>query len=149
MSLLRLIKGVIIMARVTGIGGVFFKSEDPVKLRKWYEEKLGIQSDEYGKTFLWNSVNPPHVGSTVWAPFKQQTTYFEPSQKQFMINFRVDDLPVLVEELSAKGVSILAPIMEESYGKFAHILDPEGNKIELWEPADEAMFDMLDEDGTK
>jgi len=134
-----------VLARVTGIGGVFFKSEDPAALRKWYEEKLGIESDEYGKTFLWNATEPPHVGSTVWAPFKQQTTYFEPSHKQFMINFRVDNLVELVEELQIKGVSILAPIIEESYGKFAHIMDPEGNKIELWEPVDEVMKDLVDE----
>ena len=105
------------MASVTGIGGVFFKCENPKTLRKWYKEKLGIESDEYGKTFLWNSTKPSEVGSTVWAPFKQQTTYFEPSQKQFMINFRVDDLVELVEELQTKGVEIIAPIMEESYGK--------------------------------
>ena len=134
-----------VLARVTGIGGVFFKSEDPAALRKWYEEKLGIESDEYGKTFLWNATESPHVGSTVWAPFKQQTTYFEPSHKQFMINFRVDNLVELVEELQIKGVSILAPIIEESYGKFAHIMDPEGNKIELWEPVDEVMKDLVDE----
>lgn len=137
------------MARVTGIGGIFFKSEDPSKLRKWYKENLGIQADEYGKTFLWNTTEPPNVGSTVWAPFKQQTTYFEPSQKQFMINFRVDNLPELVKELQEKGEDIIAPIIEESYGKFAHILDPEGNKIELWEPVDAVMLDMLSEEVPK
>ncbi len=137
------------MARVTGIGGVFFKSEDPIKLRKWYEEILGIQADEYGKTFLWNSTEPPNVGSTVWAPFKQQTTYFEPSQKQFMINFRVDNLHELVKELQEKGEEILAPIIEESYGKFAHIVDPEGNKVELWEPVDHVMNDLVNEEVSK
>jgi predicted enzyme related to lactoylglutathione lyase len=140
---------VLILARVTGIGGVFFKSEDPIKLRKWYEDNLGIQSDAYGKTFLWNATEPPNVGSTVWAPFKQQTTYFEPSQKQFMINFRVDNLPELVKELQEKGQEILAPIIVESYGKFAHVLDPEGNKIELWEPVDHVMHDLLNEESTK
>lgn len=137
------------MARVTGIGGVFFKSEDPIKLRKWYEDNLGIQSDAYGKTFLWNATEPPNVGSTVWAPFNAQTTYFEPSQKQFMINFRVDDLVELVGELQTKGVEIIAPIIEESYGKFAHILDLEGNKIELWEPIDEVMIDLINEENSK
>ena len=131
----------IALARVTGIGGIFFKSEDPTKLREWYEDKLGIKADEYGKTFLWNATEPPHVGSTVWAPFNQKTTYFEPSQKQFMINFRVNDLSELVEELQAKGVNVIDSILEESYGKFAHIVDLEGNKIELWEPVDEVMFD--------
>jgi predicted enzyme related to lactoylglutathione lyase len=136
------------LVRVTGIGGIFFRCKDPNVLRKWYEEKLGIESDKYGKTFLWNSTKPPYIGSTLWAPFKEETTYFEPSQKQFMINFRVDDLPVLVKELQAKGVDILTPITEESYGKFAHILDPEGNKIELWEPVDEVM-DLVNEEETK
>jgi predicted enzyme related to lactoylglutathione lyase len=133
------------MANVTGIGGVFFKCENPVILRNWYKEKLGIDSDEYGKTFLWNSTKPSEVGSTVWAPFTQQTSYFEPSQKQFMINFRVDDLIELVGELQTKGVEIIEPIIEESYGKFAHILDLEGNKIELWEPVDEVMLDLLNQ----
>ncbi|MDX1805911.1 MAG: VOC family protein [Paenisporosarcina sp.] len=137
------------MAKVTGIGGVFFKSEDPIKLRKWYEDNLGIQSDTYGKTFLWNATEPPNVGSTLWAPFKQQTIYFEPSQKQFMINFRVDNLSELVKELQEKGHEVLAPIVVESFGKFAHILDPEGNKIELWEPVDHVMQDLLNEGSIK
>ncbi|WP_342542288.1 VOC family protein [Paenisporosarcina sp. FSL H8-0542] len=134
------------MAGVTGIGGVFFKSEDPIALRNWYKEKLGIDSDEYGKVFLWNSVKQPGIGRTIWAPFKEETTYFEPSQKQFMINFRVDDLVELAEELQTKGVEILAPILEESYGKFAHILDLEGNKIELWEPIGENILDLANEE---
>jgi predicted enzyme related to lactoylglutathione lyase len=140
---------VLILAKVTGIGGVFFKSEDPIKLRKWYEDNLGIQSDTYGKTFLWNATEPPNVGSTLWTPFKQQTTYFEPSQKQFMINFRVDNLQELVKELQEKGQEILAPIVVESFGKFAHVFDPEGNKIELWEPVDQVMQDLLNEGSIK
>jgi predicted enzyme related to lactoylglutathione lyase len=85
----------------------------------------------------------------VWAPFKQQTTYFEPSKKQFMINFRVDNLLELVKEFQEKGQEILAPIIVESYGKFAHVLDPEGNKIELWEPVDHVMHDLLNEESAK
>jgi predicted enzyme related to lactoylglutathione lyase len=85
----------------------------------------------------------------VWTPFKQQTTYFEPYQKQFMINYRVDNLPELVKELQKKGQEILAPIVVESYGKFAQILDTEGNKIELWEPVNHFMHDLVNEESTK
>ncbi len=85
----------------------------------------------------------------MWAPFIQQTTYFEPSHKQFMFNFRVDNLLELVNELQEKGQEILAPIIEESYGKFAHILDPESNKIELWEPVDHVMQDLVNEESAK
>ena len=120
---------------ITGLGGVFFKCNDPVKLREWYHDKLGLTSDNYGRTFLWGGVE----GSTVWAPFPKDTTYFSPSDKEFMINFRVNDLVSYLEEIRAKDVEIIGEMAEEIYGKFAHILDLEGNKIELWEPVDTAM----------
>lgn len=117
---------------ITGLGGIFFKCENPVKLREWYSEKLGLSSDQYGRTFPWHDAN----GSTVWAPFSSDTTYFEPSAKEFMINFRVNNLPSYLEEIRGKGVEIVGDLTVEAYGKFAHILDLEGNKIELWEPID-------------
>jgi predicted enzyme related to lactoylglutathione lyase len=120
---------------ITGLGGVFFKCNDPEKLREWYHEKLGLSSDQYGKTFLWGDTE----GSSVWAPFAKDTTYFSPSDKEFMINFRVNDLPSYLEEIRTKDVEIVGELQVEVYGKFAHILDLEGNKIELWEPADSEM----------
>ena len=120
---------------ITGLGGVFFKCHDPVKLREWYAEKLGLTSDQYGRTFLWGDTK----GSSVWAPFPKDTTYFSPSDKEFMINFRVNDLSSFLEEIRAKDVEVVGELTEENYGKFAHILDLEGNKIELWEPNDSAM----------
>ena len=120
---------------ITGLGGIFFKCNDPDKLREWYHEKLGLSSDQYGRTFLWGDTK----GSSVWAPFSKETTYFSPSDKEFMINFRVNNLVTYLEELRAKEVEIIGELTEEVYGKFAHILDLEGNKIELWEPIDAAM----------
>ena len=120
---------------ITGLGGIFFKCNDPDKLREWYHDKLGLSSDQYGRTFLWEDTK----GSSVWAPFSKETTYFSPSDKEFMINFRVKDLVTYIEELRAKEVEIIGELTEEVYGKFAHILDLEGNKIELWEPIDAAM----------
>jgi len=117
------------------LGGIFFKCNDPEKLREWYHEKLGLSSDQYGRTFLWGDTD----GSSVWAPFPKDTTYFSPSDKEFMINFRVNDLATYLEELRAKEVEIVGELTVEVYGNFAHILDLEGNKIELWEPIDSAM----------
>lgn len=117
---------------ITGLGGVFFKCNNPVKLREWYHEKLGLTSDIYGRTFLWDDAE----GSSVWAPFSKDTTYFGPSNQAFMINFRVNDLVTYLEEIRAKDVQIVGELKEEVYGKFAHILDLEGNKLELWEPID-------------
>ncbi|AOV08171.1 VOC family protein [Sporosarcina ureilytica] len=122
---------------ITGLGGVFFKCNDPEKLREWYAEKLGLATEQYGRTFSWNDPK----GSSVWAPFPKNTTYFSPSDKEFMINFRVNDLPSFLEEIRAKDVEIIGELTEVSYGKFAHILDLEGNKIELWEPVDPPITD--------
>lgn len=126
------------MVKVTGLGGIFFKCENPEMIQEWYEKNLGIPSNEYGTTFLWrDEKNPETVGSTVWAPFKEETTYFAPSEKEFMINYRVENLDLLLNQLKGNGVEIVGEIDQQPYGRFAHIMDPEGNKIELWEPHDE------------
>ena len=123
--------------RVTGVGGVFFKAEDPEKLRDWYRDHLGLVTNEYGSLFEFRSTdNPEEKGYLQWSPFSAGTKYFEPSKKDFMINYRVENLERLIEQLRAEGVTILDTIESYEYGKFAHIIDPEGNKIELWEPVD-------------
>jgi predicted enzyme related to lactoylglutathione lyase len=125
------------MKRVTGLGGVFFKSQDKTALTKWYSDRLGLDADEYGKMFQWrDDENPESRGYTVWSPFKEDTKYFEPSSKPFMINFRVDDLAGLLAALRQEGVQVVGEIQDEENGRFGWIMDPEGNKIELWEPVD-------------
>ena len=122
------------MKRVTGIGGVFFKTTDPKKTKEWYAKHLGFGLEEYGTNFEWRKLDAPEEkGSTVWSPFKQDTKYMEPSQKEFMINYRVENLEWLVEELKKEGVTICDAIDVSEYGKFVHIMDSDGNKIELWE----------------
>jgi len=125
--------------RVTGIGGVFFKSEDPAALRDWYRKHLGLNTDDYGCTFWWKD-NDGNAASTQWSPFAADTTYFEPSQKQFMQNFRVSDLKGLLDKLKNEGVIVAGEPEFFDYGSFGWILDPEGNKIELWEPNDHAFL---------
>ena len=123
------------MKKVSGIGGVFFKCKDPQKVKDWYAKNLGVVGDEYGVNFEWiQADDPSKKGMTVWAPFPDSTKYFDPSEKDFMINYRVENLEALVAELKSAGVTILDEIATYDYGKFVHILDPEGNKIELWEP---------------
>jgi predicted enzyme related to lactoylglutathione lyase len=125
------------MKRVTGIGGVFFKCKDPDSIKTWYKTHLGLDTNEWGTTFKWRQeADPTQKGSTQWSPFSDKTNYFEPSTKEFMINYRVENLDALVEELRKEGVTILDQIETFEYGKFVHILDVEGNKIELWEPYD-------------
>ncbi|GAB1467618.1 VOC family protein [Candidatus Cloacimonadota bacterium] len=121
------------MSKVKGIGGIFFKCQDPQKLKEWYNEKIGLATDQYGAGFRWLQADGKTEGFTQWSLFPDNTDYFEPSQKEFMINYIVEDLEELVEELKAKGVTILDEISVYDYGKFIHIADPEGNKIELWE----------------
>jgi predicted enzyme related to lactoylglutathione lyase len=121
--------------KVTGIGGIFFKSENPKEMREWYAKNLGVPATDYGATFDWlEKDDPKKEGSTTWSPFKEDTKYFEPSKKDFMINYRVEDIEGLVADLKANGVTIVDPIEDSPYGKFVHILDLEGNKVELWEP---------------
>ncbi|KOY86053.1 glyoxalase [bacterium 336/3] len=123
------------MKRVTGLGGIFFKTKNPQQTKDWYQKHLGLPTDDYGATFEWRDAeNPEEKGSTVWSPFKEDTQYFAPSQKDFMINYRVENLVELVEVLKSEGVIILDEIETYDYGKFVHILDLDGNKIELWQP---------------
>jgi len=123
--------------RVTGIGGIFFKCKDPKKVREWYQTHLGLNTNEYGSVFEWyQGADSTKKGFTQWSPFNDKTKYFEPSTKDFMINYRVENLEKLVEELKKEGVTIVDKIETFEYGKFVHILDVEGNKIELWEPND-------------
>jgi len=123
--------------RVTGIGGFFFKAENPQKLVDWYSKHLGLKTDDYGSTFWWKDKNGKDC-STQWSPFADDTNYFDPSKKQFMQNFRVVDLEKLLEKLLHEGVTIIGEMETYDYGKFGWILDIEGNKIELWEPIDKA-----------
>jgi predicted enzyme related to lactoylglutathione lyase len=123
--------------KVTGIGGIFFKCKDPVKMREWYDTNLGLVTNEYGSLFEFRSTdNPEEINYLQWSPFGEKTKYFEPSKKDYMINYRVENLEGLIKELRADGIEIVGEIQEFEYGKFAHILDPEGNKLELWEPVD-------------
>jgi len=125
------------MKRVTGIGGIFFKTDDPEKMKSWYGKHLGIQTDQYGGVFRWkNAEKPDQTCYTAWSPFSRKSTYFAPSEKEFMFNYRVEDLEALLTVLKEEGVTVVGEIQSFSYGKFGWILDPEGNKIELWEPID-------------
>jgi len=123
--------------RVTGIGGIFFKSHNPQQLKEWYREHLSIEPDPDGYvSFPWREKeDPERIGYTVWEPFKEDTQYFEPSRKPYMINFRVADLHELLDQLWQEGVQVDDRIEEEEYGRFGWIMDPEGNPIELWEPS--------------
>ena len=135
--------------RVTGIGGIFFKVKDPTKTKDWYQEHLGLNTDQYGTAFEWRtSENPSQKGFTQWSPMKDDTEYFRPSEKDFMINYRVENLVDLVKALKDEGVTILDEIEDSEYGKFVHVLDPDGHSIELWEPIDE-VYDGLVEGRTK
>ena len=132
------------MKRVTGLGGVFFKTQNPDKIKSWYEKHLGMKMDAYGHSFRWKDIENPEAKApalTAWSPFKDDSTYFKPSEKEFMFNYRVDNLVELLKALKEEGVTIVGEMQEFPYGKFGWILDPDGNKIELWEPVDEG-FDQ-------
>jgi predicted enzyme related to lactoylglutathione lyase len=123
--------------KVTGIGGIFFKCKDPNKIREWYSKHLGLNTNKYGSVFEWRQgVDTTQKGFTQWSPFAETTKYFAPSTKEFMINYRVENLDELVKQLRKDGVVITDTIQAVEYGKFVHILDIENNKIELWEPND-------------
>ena len=120
------------MKRVTGLGGVFFKANDPEKITAWYERHLGLPRDESGVQFRWRGAEDPNEeGATAWAPFPRDSPYFT---HPFMINYRVDDLDALLVELQKEGVQIDPKRDDSEYGRFAWIVDPEGNRVELWEP---------------
>ncbi|MCF7803161.1 MAG: VOC family protein [Candidatus Marinimicrobia bacterium] len=124
---------------VTGVGGIFFKTSDPEKMKHWYSEHLGFDTDEYGTMFEFRLADEPEkTGYLQWSPFPVDTKYFDPTEKEFMVNYRVNHLEQLVENLQQAGIEIVGEIQEYEYGKFAHIMDPDGNKVELWEPVDEA-----------
>jgi predicted enzyme related to lactoylglutathione lyase len=125
------------MKKVTGIGGIFFKCKDPKTVKEWYRTNLGMETNQYGANFEWRQAeDPTKKGSTQWSPFAETTKYFDPSTKDFMINYRVENLEALVEQLRNDGVTIVDKIEASDYGKFVHIIDVEGNKVELWEPVD-------------
>lgn len=122
------------MKKVTGIGGIFFKCKDPKAVKEWYAKNLGLPTDDYGTTFEWyEDSTGKKPAQTQWSPFKETTKYFEPSTKEFMINYRVENIEALVSELKQNGVTVVDNIENTDYGKFVHIMDIEGNKIELWE----------------
>jgi predicted enzyme related to lactoylglutathione lyase len=124
--------------KVTGIGGIFFKSQDPAGMREWYSKHLGMENNPYGTTFEWrHSDAPEKKGYSLWSTFAANTKYFEPSTKDFMINLRVENLEWLLGELKKEGVTQIGEMEVQEYGKFAHILDPDGNKVELWEAPEE------------
>lgn len=123
------------MKKVTGIGGVFFKCKDPKKMNEWYKKHLGLNTNPYGASFEWyEGPDSTKKAMTQWTPFAETTKYFEPSTKDFMINYRVENLEALIEQLKSEGVTIVDKMETYDYGKFVHILDAEGNKVELWEP---------------
>lgn len=124
------------MQRVTGIGGIFIKAENPEQLREWYRQHLGIAIEEWGGTaFRWSGPdNPQGVGSTVWSLFAGDSEYFAPSRARFMVNYRVADLHALLAALRAEGCEVDAKVEESEFGKFGWVMDPEGNRVELWQP---------------
>jgi catechol 2,3-dioxygenase-like lactoylglutathione lyase family enzyme len=125
-------------AKVTGIGGIFFKCKDPNKINEWYKTNLGFDVQPWGANFEWREdADPAKKGSTAWSTFPETSKYFDPSAKDFMVNYRVDNIEALVEQLKNAGVTIVDKVEDSDFGKFVHIMDPEGNKIQLWEPKDE------------
>ena len=125
--------------KVTGIGGLFFKTDQPDKLKEWYKKHLGFNTDDWGCTFWWKD-SDGNAASSQWSPFKSDTTYFQPSEKDYMFNYRVNDLKGLLAKLEKEGVQIVGTMEEYDYGKFGWVLDPDGNKIELWEPIKSAFL---------
>ncbi|SEL86571.1 Catechol 2,3-dioxygenase [Pseudoxanthomonas sp. GM95] len=122
------------MKRVTGIGGIFFKSPDPKALSAWYRDHLGLDVSEWGgAVFQWGGADSA-AGMTIWSPFAHDTSYMEPSTASFMINFRVDDLDALLAVLREEGCDVVDKISDSEQGKFGWVIDPDGNKVELWEP---------------
>jgi catechol 2,3-dioxygenase-like lactoylglutathione lyase family enzyme len=123
------------MERVVGVGGIFFKASDPEKLKAWYRDHLGVPVDENGVVSFATKGDPGPC--LAWSPFAKDTTYFEPSKAEFMVNFRVRDLRAMLEQLRAAGAVVDEKVQDEPYGKFGWVMDPEGNRIELWEPPKE------------
>jgi predicted enzyme related to lactoylglutathione lyase len=120
------------MAKVLGLGGVFFKSPDPARLRAWYARWLGLYSEGSSAEFYPDTM--PANAYAVWSPFPVATDYFDPSSRDFMVNFVVDDLDEALEQVEAGGAEVMDEIEEAEYGRFGWFIDPDGNKVELWEP---------------
>ena len=136
--------------KVTGLGGIFFKCKDPKNVREWYQTHLGLVTSDYGAVFEWRQgADTTKKGFTQWSPFNEKTKYFEPSTKDFMINYRVENLEALVDQLKKENVTVTDSIETVEYGKFVHIMDIEGNKIELWEPNDIEFEKLGDKIGAK
>jgi predicted enzyme related to lactoylglutathione lyase len=132
------------MKRVTAIGGIFFKCQNPEAQQQWYAQHLGINMDKYGTSFEWrHSDEKEKKGFSVWSPFPNDTDYFGNPAQQYMVNYRVENLEQLVVEFKKEGVTIVDEIEAFEYGKFVHILDGEGNQVELWEANDEEYAKML------
>lgn len=129
--------------KVTGIGGLFFKTKNPSAAKDWYRKNLGMSIDQFGAPFEFrNAHRPAELNYLNWDAFPDTTSYFEPSIKEFMINYRVQNIEALVKNLQKNGVTIVDEIAEYEYGKFVHIMDLEGNKIELWEPVDSVLIKL-------
>jgi len=129
--------------KVTGIGGIFFFSNHPDQIKDWYAKNLGLEVNEWGSSFEFrNAHRPDEINYLQWSPFEKGSDYFAPSKKEFMINYRVQNIERLVDQLKENGVTILDEIVTYDYGKFIHIMDDEGNKIELWEPIDLVFTEM-------
>ena len=129
--------------KVTGIGGIFFFSENPEETKEWYSKNLGLEVNQWGSSFEFRNANrPDEINYLQWSPFKQGSDYFSPSKKEFMINYRVQNIEGLVRKLKGNGVTVLDSIETYDYGKFVHIMDADGNKIELWEPVDSVFTEM-------
>lgn len=129
--------------KVTGIGGIFFFSKNPEKTKEWYATHLGLEVNQWGSSFEFRNANrPDEINYLQWSPFNQGSDYFAPSEKEFMVNYRVQNIEGLVKQLRESGVTIIDSIETFDYGKFVHIMDEEGNKIELWEPIDSVFTTM-------
>lgn len=125
--------------RVTGIGGIFFRSPDPQATRDWYGKHLGLGIEEHGSNFRWRShADPDRTGFTLWSPFENATEYFGEPDQQVMINYRVDDLDALLRRLRDAGVELVGDMHVQPFGRFQHIVDGDGRRVELWEPVDTA-----------
>jgi len=126
--------------KVTGIGGIFFKTKSPKAMREWYGKNLGLAVNAYGSPFEFRNANrPEEVNYLIWSPFKDSSSYFKPSEKEYMINYRVQNLEGLLRNLKKNGIVPIDKVETVDYGKFVHIMDPYGNKIELWEPIDSVL----------
>lgn len=132
-----------VIPKVTGIGGIFFFSDNPAETRDWYAKNLGFDVNEWGSTFESRNIDKAdEINQLQWSPFKSGSEYFAPSKKEFMVNYRVQNIEGLVKNLRDNEVTILDEIETVEYGKFVHIMDSEGNKIELWEPVDEVFTEL-------